>query len=143
MNINFLLEWSPYGLVILAIAISFGMALVNKRFGNPEKVKEHQEKMKGMQKKVKELQNNPAELKKVQSEMMKGFGETMKYSFKPMLITMVPLLLIFTWLRRYYTSIGNPPLIFGLKWIWVYILSSLITSIIFNKILNKSKKVKE
>ena len=54
----------------------------------------------------------------------------MTKSFKPMLITFIPLIIMLGWLKTTYQTITLP-----LGWIWIYIISSLIFSIILRKLL--------
>ena len=64
--------------------------------------------------------------------------KNMKYmlqSLKPTLFTFIPIIFIFSWLRTYYTDLGNPDVLLNLGWIWIYIIFSIIVSLTLRKLL--------
>jgi uncharacterized membrane protein (DUF106 family) len=65
---------------------------------------------------------------KIQSEMLQITGTMMKSSFKPMLVTFIPFLLLFYWIKGIYTPILA-------SWFWYYLGASLVSSLIFRKLL--------
>lgn len=118
-------------IIVLAVAITFVITLVTKKFTNQDRMKELKAKQKECQKQMKEHTSNPEKMKELQSEMMSCSGEMMKSSFKPMLITMLPLLLLFGWIRGVFalTSLAS-------SWIWYYIIASMVSSIALRKVMD-------
>ena len=70
-------------------------------------------------------------MQKIQKEIMGCSMELMKHSFKQIFITFIPLIFVFWWIRGIYieTAIAS-------TWIWWYIGSGIISSIILRKILD-------
>ncbi len=65
--------------------------------------------------------------------------KSIKQQFKPMMISFIPIIIIFGWIRGVYSPPGGEPIplsFFGLhSWILIYIVSSIIYSLILRKIL--------
>lgn len=121
-------QYAQYSLIGISLLITLAMTLVTKYFTNQKRMKELKDLQKSCQQKLKEHKNNPKELEKIQKEMMASSMELMKHSFKPMLITALPLLLVLFWIRTVYDGVL-------VGWIWWYIISSVIFSIILRKLL--------
>ena len=117
-------------IIILSIGVTLVMTLVTKFFTDQIKIKELKDRQKELQKKSKEARGNQKEMEKISQEILTISMEMMKHSFKPLLITFIPLLLLFWWARKAFvvTSLAN-------SWIWWYIGASLVSSMIFRKIL--------
>lgn len=117
---------------ISVIAISFFitliMTLITKQFSNQNRMKELKDIQKACQIKLKDNKGNPEKLGEIQKEIMNCSMELMKHSFKPMLITFLPLIIVFWWIRELFT------LIFP-SWLWWYIGTSVVSSIILRKVL--------
>ncbi len=115
--------------IIISAAITLIMTLVTKYVTDQNRMKELKEIQKACNIRVKENKNNPEELSKVNKEIMECSMELMKHSMKPMLYTFLPLILIFFWIRGTYaeSSIAG-------SWLWYYIGTSIVSSIIFRKI---------
>lgn len=105
------------------------MTLVTKKFTDQNRMKELKEIQKACQIKLKDAKGNTEEMNKVNKEMMECSMELMKHSFRPMLITFIPILLVFWWIKTVYTDILA-------GWMWWYIGSAIIASIILRKMLN-------
>ena len=100
-----------------------------------EYMKELKGEMKEFQKEMKDLKDDPKKMMEVQKRAMEKNMKYMLQSLKPTLFTFIPLILIFGWLRSYYAAIGNPAVLFGLGWIWIYIICSIAFSIGLRKLL--------
>jgi len=132
---------SPAGETIALI--SMGLALMNtlvrRAVLDREKLKEQKKKLKEHQQTVKEATKagDMKRAKKAQEELMGLTMEQLKHSFKPMIFTMIPFLLVFNWLRGEYGSAGVIATLFGfeLTWFFWYIICSITTSIVLNKVL--------
>lgn len=127
---EFLTSNPKTAIIILSIGVTFLMTLVTKFFTDQIKMKELKERQKELQKKSKESRNDIKEMEKINQEILTISMEMMKHSFKPLIITLVPLLLLFGWARKAF--IATP---LGSSWIWWYLGVSLISSMIFRKIL--------
>ncbi|GBE20438.1 MAG TPA: DUF106 domain-containing protein [Candidatus Pacearchaeota archaeon] len=115
-------------IIVISFLVTFAMTFVTKKFTNQNRMKELKDIQKACQIKIKDNKGNPEEMTKIQKEMMTCSMELMKHSFKPMFITFIPLLVLFWWIRGIYTDILS-------GWIWWYIGTSLIASIILRKAL--------
>jgi len=131
-----LISWNPLVAIIL---ISFLMTLVitlsYKFLTNQEMMKSLKEEIKGFQQQMKENKEDTQKVMELQKQALEKNMKYMMHSFKPTLFTFVPLIIIFTWLRTTYSTQG--PLLFGLSWFWIYI----IVSIVFSLVLRKSLKI--
>jgi len=125
---------NPWNLLLLSFALTLIMTVLYKFLTDQKLMKELKDEMKHLQKEMKEFKDNPEKMMEMQKKsfqiMMKQFSQ----SLKPTLITMIPILVIFAWMKNYYTALGNPSVLFGLGWIWIYILSSIILSIALRKL---------
>jgi len=91
--------------------------------------------MKGFQKEMKDLKEDPKKMMEVQKKAMEKNMKYMLQSLKPTLFTFIPIIFIFGWLRGYYETLGNPSILFGLGWIWIYIIFSIVISMVLRKVL--------
>ena len=138
---NLIFGWAmplgtPYNLIIITFIITLFITLVYKFATNQERLKKLMEEIKIIQDEAKSLKNEPAKAIEKQKQLSPLMLEQFRHSFRPMLITFLPIILIFGWLREAFT-VNNESIkvIFGLNWIWSYILFSLVFSIIIRKIL--------
>lgn len=121
-------QYAQYSIIGISFVITLAMTLVTKYLTNQSRMKELKDTQKTCQQKMKEHKNNPKELEKIQKDMMASSMELMKHSFKPMIITTIPLLFVLFWIRGTYEGVLA-------HWIWWYIVSSIIFSIILRKLL--------
>jgi len=126
---------SPYNLVVLALIVNIFITLVYKFVTDQKMMKELKGEMKDIQKEIKQFKDNPEKMMAIQKRAMEKNMKLMMHSFKPMLITFVPLILMFGWLRNYYLGLGSPAVLFGLSWIWSYIILSVVFSLLLRKVL--------
>jgi len=115
-------------IIVIAFLITFVMTLITKNFTDQKKMKALKEKQKEMQKKLKEAHGDTAKMAQINKEMMSATLELTKLSFKPMLFTYIPLLIFFLWLRGVFSPVLS-------SWIWWYIGSGVISSIVLRKLL--------
>ncbi|MFH1326528.1 MAG: DUF2208 family protein [archaeon] len=129
MTIKELLISNPkISIIIIYFLITLIMTLVTKKFTNQNRMKELKEIQKACQIKLKDSQGNPQQMSEIQKEMMQCSMELMKHSFKPMIFTFIPLILFFWWIRGIYTDVLS-------GWLWWYIGSGIVSSIILRKVL--------
>ena len=126
-------------IALIAIAISLGSAIVNKKVVDQKRNKEIQKQVSDFQKRYNEAKKKGdkeqiAKLEKEQKEVMALSMELMKNSFKPMLYTFVPIIVIFFFLSSMYAGTGNVvdvPVIGMLSWFWWYFLVAIVTGLGF------------
>ena len=126
---------SPWNLLLISFILTAIITLFYKFLTDQKLMKQLKDEMKEFQKEIKGLQNDPKKMMEVQKQ---AFEKNMKYmlqSMKPTLFTFIPLIVIFSWLRNYYTDLGNTDVLFGIGWIWIYILFSIVISLSLRKIL--------
>lgn len=126
---------APWNVLLLSFIITLVMTLLYKFLTDQKLMKELKDDMKAMQNEMKLLKDNPEKMMEVQKKAMEKNMKYLVQSLKPTLVTFIPILIIFAWLRAYFTSIGNPEILLGLSWIWVYIIFSIIFSLSLRKLL--------
>ncbi len=114
-------------IIIFSGIITLISTLVTKWLTNQEHLKSLKERQKQIQKDMKNHKPGEKMFEELQNEMLQISMTMMKSSFKPMLVTIVPFILFFNWLRKTY----DPVL---LHWIWWYIGSSIVFSLVYRKI---------
>lgn len=124
---------NPYNLILMSLLLTLVITIVYKYVTNQKLMKELKDDMKSMQDDMKKCKDNPQQMLELQKKVMEKNMKYMLESLKPTLVTMLPMLWIFNWLRIYYTDFGA--VLFGLGWIWIYIIFSIIFSIALRKLL--------
>ncbi len=131
---GFLLELEPaYSVIIISFVLTLIVTIAYKYLTDQNLIKNIKDEIKELQKEMKELKNNPEKMMEKQKVMMEKNLKLMGHTLKPSLYTLIPLLIIFSWLNKTYADSGK--ILFGLSWIWIYIISSVIFSIALRKIL--------
>lgn len=118
------------GIILISSVITLALTLVTKYFTNQNRMKELKEVQKACQIKIKSGKLTKEEMSEINKQMLDCSMEMMKHSFRPMFITLLPILVIFWWVRGIFdtTAIAK-------TWIWYYIGSAIVASIIFRKLL--------
>lgn len=126
---NLIINNPKLSIVIISFLISLFVTVIRYFMTDKEKMREIKEKQKKLREEMKIHKNNPEKMMELNQKMINDLPEQMKQGFKPMIITLIPILLIFAWMRSVYsvTDIAN-------SWLWWYIISSIIFSIILGKI---------
>lgn len=138
-------------IALIAIAISLGSAIINKKVVDQKRNKEIQKQVSDFQKRFNEAKKKGdkeqiEKLEKEQKQVMALSMELMKNSFKPMLYTFVPIIAIFFFLNSTYANTGNiveVPVIGMLGWFWWYFLVAIVTGLSFEvlyKIATRERK---
>ena len=129
-----LIEKSPLGaILIISLILTFLITLAYKYLTNQATLKAMKQEMDGLRKEIKVNKDDPKKLMEIQKKSMQQSLEQMKHTIKPMIITFIPLVIIFGWLRNSYTPIGK--ILGPLTWIWVYIIFSIVFSMILRKVM--------
>lgn len=126
---------APWNVLLLSFILTLIMTLLYKFLTDQKLMKELKDEMKELQNEMKTLKDNPERMMEVQKKAMERNMKYLLQSLKPTLVTFIPILIIFAWLRAYFTALGNPAILFGLSWIWIYIIFSIVFSISLRKLL--------
>jgi len=129
MIVEFMQTNPRISIVVIALIVTFISTIIMKWLTNQEHLRSLKKRQKELQKEMRSCKDD-GKLKEMQSEILSITGIMMKSSFKPVFITMVPFLILFYWIRSIYTPI------MGFSWFWYYLGASIISSIIYRKILN-------
>ena len=116
-------------IILVSLVVAVFISIINYFFMPRERIKELKEIQKACQIKLKDAKGDVKKMNEINKQMLECSGEMMKHSFKPMLVTFIPIIIVFTFIRGVYvqTDIGS-------TWIWWYIVSSIIFSMILRKI---------
>jgi len=129
-----LISWNPLvAIIIISFLMTLLITLSYKFLTNQELMKSLKQEIKDFQQQMKEHKDDSSKVMEIQKLSLEKNMKYMMHSFKPTLFTFVPLIIIFTWLRTTYSTIQLP----FLSWFWVYI----IVSIIFSMVLRKALKI--
>jgi uncharacterized membrane protein (DUF106 family) len=131
---GFLISWNPLGaLIIISFLLTLLITIAYKYFTDQELMKSLKAELKSLQQEMKEAKHDTEKVMQLQKVSMEKNMKYMMKSFKPTLITLVPLLIVFSWLRATFTQLELNFL--GINsWIWIYIIFSIIFSIILRKL---------
>lgn len=144
--------------IVSVIMVSVSQIL-QRKFVDRKAMKESQEKMKAHQKQLKELMGkednkSKAEADRLQKEMLESMSASMQGTMKHMLFSF-PIFIAVFWLlgQAYAGTVINLPVAVpvlhrdwsfeitsGISWLWWYIYSSFILSIVLNIVLKVAKK---
>jgi len=127
-------------IIFISLVVTIVTTLVYKKFTNQHELKELKERLSTLQKKMREDKNDSNKMLEIQKELAEKNIEYMKHSFKPMFITFIPLIIVFWWLSGLFNGITGgtvavPLLERSVNWIWIYIIFSLIFSLILRKVM--------
>ncbi len=129
MNIAALVTSYPNeSIIVISFLVVLITTIITKYVTNQKRMKELKEIQKACQIKLRDAKGNIEEMNKINSQVMECSMELMRHSFKPMLITFIPLLILAAWMNKVFAVVLP-------SWIWWYILSGLVFSIILRKLL--------
>ena len=114
-------------LIVISVFITLVMTIVTKYVTNQARMKELKDIQKACNIRLKENRNDSKVIAEVNKQLMECSLELMKHSFKPMFYTFIPIIVIFWWIKNIFTPILE-------HWIWWYLGSAIIASIIFRKV---------
>ena len=114
-------------LIVISVFLTLVMTIVTKYVTNQNRMKELKDIQKACNIRLKENRNDPKVISEVNKQLMECSLELMKHSFKPMFYTFIPIIIIFWWIKNIFTPILE-------HWIWWYLGSAIIASIIFRKV---------
>lgn len=128
---EFMLTNPKLSIVLLAIAATFFITLIQKYFTDQKRIKELKKIQKQYQKDMRELKGDIKKQAEINAEVMKLTGELFKHMMKPMLYTTAPMLFLFWWAKQIFvlSTLGS-------GWLWWYLGASIVSSMIIRKVLD-------
>ena len=120
------------GMIVISFILTLIVTLVYKWTTDQVMMKSLKDELKQHQKEMKDHKGDPKKMMEIQGKAMEKNMKYFMHSLKPMLITFIPLILVFGWLKENYDGVE---VLFGLSWIWSYIIFSIIFSIILRKVM--------
>lgn len=124
-----------WGVIIISLALTAIITLAYKFLTNQKEMKQLKDEMKELQKQAKALRSYPEKFADLNKQIMEKNMKYMMKSFKPTLFTLLPIIFIFSYINSFYTALGNPKILFGLGWIWIYIIFSIAFGMALRKLL--------
>lgn len=129
-----LLSWNAtFGMILFSAIITFLLTIIQKYTTDQETLRQIKKEQKVLQEEMKKVKDNPQKLLELQKKQLEFVPRTMDITIRPLMYTSVPIILFIRWFGDYFAT--NPIKIFGLSWIWAYIILSIIFSTIFRKVL--------
>ncbi|MFW6233549.1 MAG: EMC3/TMCO1 family protein [Nanoarchaeota archaeon] len=126
------------GMILLTFIIAIFMTIIQKYTTDQEELKKLKKDQKAMQEEMKKYKQDPQKIMELQKKQMQELPETFMKTFKlgmrPIIYTGIPLILFIRWFYDYFASIGTSK-IFGIHWIIVYIILTMIFTGVLRKIL--------
>src|SRR3989344_6433721 len=130
-----IIDKSPLGgLVLVSFILTLLITVAYKYLTDQELMKSLKQEIKDFQKEMKEFKHDPSKVMELQKKDMEKNMKYMVQSFKPTLFTLIPLIIIFGWLKNVYT-VQTVSFIGITSWFWLYIIFSLVFSIVLRKVL--------
>ena len=137
---NFSPLWS---IILLSLILTFFITLIYKLVSNQTAMKQLKQEQDTLKKEMKAVKHDAEKYMEVQKVAMQKSLEYMRHSMWPTAFYIVPLLLIFSWLGKTFKGYGDlvnwgfyiPLFGTGLSWLGVYILASIVFSIIVRKLM--------
>jgi len=114
-------------IIVLSLFVTIFVTIVSYYLTDRTLLRGIKEKQKKLREEMKVSKDNPQRMMEINKQMMEDFPTQMKQSFKTSFVTLIPLLLLFNWLRGVYAQTTLT------GWIWWYIGSSLVFSIVLRK----------
>jgi uncharacterized membrane protein (DUF106 family) len=129
-----LMTWhTTFGFVIFVAIMTLITTLVQKYGTDQNALKTLREEQQLIQAQLKEHRADPAKQMELSKKSMELVMESMPLTMRPVLYTSLPFILFFRWFNDYF--VAHPVKIFGLGWIWAYLILAIIFSSIYRKIL--------
>ena len=130
-----LLDWNiTYGMILIVLALSLFMTIIQKYATDQKTLKEMREEQKKMHEELKKLERGSKEYAELSMKSMKFTVPMMKLSMRAVAFTGIPFLLFIRWFNDFFSLLDFKFLGF-LNWFWFYLIFSIIFSSIFRKIL--------
>lgn len=141
---GYLLNWNlNIGFIIIIILFVLLTTILQKYFTDQATLKRIKEEQKVVQEEMKKYREHPEKLMELQKKSMELISQSMPIAMRPAMFTSIPFILFFRWFGDYFADVDAK--IFGIfstqgvwlfpKWVWAYILSSIVISMILRKVM--------
>jgi uncharacterized membrane protein (DUF106 family) len=129
-----LLNWNlNWGMTILVLIITLITTLVQKYATDQKRLKEIQKEQKEIQAEMQKLREHPEKMMELNKKSMPLMMEQMKLGMRGVVYTGIPFILLFRWFTDYFIVAGSPK-VFGIGWIWFYLIGAIVIGSILRKI---------
>jgi uncharacterized membrane protein (DUF106 family) len=131
LNLNFY-----FGIILISALLTLATTIIQKYATDQETLRQIKAEQKAIQEEMKKLKNQPAKMLELNKKQMEKMPEMMQHTMRPVLYTFIPFVLFFRWFGDYFTgsSMNTIFLIFP-RWVWIYLILSIIFNSAFRKIL--------
>lgn len=130
MTLTELIQINPRtAIIIMSSLVTIFITIITYFMTDREKMKEIRDRQKELRKEMKKYRDNPEKVMELNKKMLEDMPEQFKHSLKPMIVTIIPLLILFGWLKATFAVT-----VIAKTWIWWYIGSSIIFSMIIRKV---------
>ncbi len=123
-----------WGFIAIILVITLMITLIQKYTSDQPALKQLREDQKKMQEEMKKYKDDPKKMMEIQKQQFESIPKSFDLTMKPLIYTTIPIILFFRWFADTFKALGDPK-IFGLSWIWAYIIISIILSMILRKIM--------
>lgn len=123
-----------WGFISIIFIITLAITLIQKYMSDQDALKELREEQKRMQEEMKQYKDDPKKMMEIQKKQLESIPKSFDLTTKPLIYTSIPIILFFRWFNDFFKTVGDDK-IFGVNWIWAYLIVSIILSIILRKIL--------
>jgi len=130
-----LLDWNiNIGMTIFAAIISLAITIIQKYTTDQDTLRELKKEQKLIQAEMKNYKDHPEKMMELQKKQLASIPKTMEITMRPIMYTSIPIIILFRWFADYFTA--NEASVFGINWIFSYIILSMIFTTIFRKVFN-------
>lgn len=130
-----LLTWNlTLGLALITLLINVFIVLLQKYTTDQVTLREIKKEQKLLNEEMKKFKNHPEKLMELQKKQLEFIPKTFEITLRPVMYTSIPIILLFRWFNDFF--IAGQGKIFGLSWIWAYLIMSIIFSTILRKVFN-------
>lgn len=133
-----ILEWNlTFGMLIIVLALTFLMTLIQKYGTNQKELKEIRIEQKKIQEEMKKCRDLPQKVIELNKKQMEFMSRSFKISMGSIVYTAIPFVLFLRWFNDYFTqaSLAGFKFFGVLSWFWFYLIFSIVFSTITRKIL--------
>lgn len=121
-----------FGMIIISAIIALFITIIQKYTTDQETLRQIKKEQKLLQAEIKKYKDQPEKMLELQKKQFQFIPRTFEITLRPIMYTSIPIILFFRWFHDYFTT--NPLKVFGLSWLWAYLILSMIFSTIFRKV---------
>lgn len=124
-----------FGIILISALLTLATTIIQKYATDQETIRQIKAEQKLIQEEMKKLKNQPEKMLELNKKQMEKMPEMMQHTMRPALYTFIPFVLFLRWFGDYFTgsNLSTTFLIFP-KWVWIYLILSIVFSSIFRKI---------